>query len=65
MDIIKQVKIKTLVTEPDKITAILLKGIALDKNLPSKHMPSHLSKPTILLIENAIDIESFSAEMKF
>lgn len=50
MDIIKQVKIKTLVTDSDKITAILLKGIVLDKNLPSKHMPTHLSKPTILII---------------
>jgi hypothetical protein len=29
MDIIKQVKIKTLVTDNDKITAILLKGIVL------------------------------------
>ncbi len=29
MDIIKQVKIKTLVTDSDKITAILLKGIIL------------------------------------
>jgi hypothetical protein len=28
-------------------------------------MPSHLAKPTILLIENSIDIESFSQEMKF
>ena len=29
MDIIKQVKIKTIVTDADKITAILLKGIVL------------------------------------
>jgi hypothetical protein len=28
-------------------------------------MSTHLNKPTMLLIENSIDIESFSTEMKF
>ena len=65
MDIARQIKIKTVITEPNKAIQVLIKGIVVDKNLPIKNMLNKLSNPRVLIIENSIDIDTLSNFFKF
>ena len=65
MDIVKHVKIRVIKTEKGQYTSVLLKGITLEKQLPTKNMITHLVNPQILIVEKSIDMDSFSPFMKF
>ena len=65
MDIGKNVKVKTVLTEKDRGIQALVKGIVLEKNPISKHMNLHLSRAIVMIIEGSIDLDAFSSLIKF
>ena len=50
MDIARQIRIKTVITEPNKAIQVIIKGIVVEKNLPTKNMINKLSNPRVLII---------------
>ena len=65
MDIARQVKIKTITTDKNKAIQAMVKGIIIEKNPATKHMQSNISRPSILVIEGSIDLDSISSFVKF
>ena len=65
MDVARQVKVMTVVTDKNKEIQALVKGIVIEKNPSSKHMNLHLSKPEVLVVEDSIDLNSLSEFVKF
>jgi hypothetical protein len=50
MDIARQVKIKTIITDPKKGIQLMVRGIVIEKNLPTKSMIKKLVDPRVLVI---------------
>ena len=65
MDIARQIKIKTLVTEPNQAVQLMVKGIVVEKNLPTKNMMSKITNPRVLIVDKSIDVDSLSSFFKF
>ena len=65
MDIARQIRIKLIETEGSKAIQVMVKGIVVEKNLPTKNMIPKQAHPRVLIIENSIDIDSLSSFFKF
>lgn len=65
MDIIRRVKVRTILTEKNKAVNAMVKGIVFEKNASSKSMRTHLSNPRVLVIENSIDLDTLASFIKF
>ena len=65
MDIAKVVRFKTIISPENQVTSVLMKGLVIQKNLPTKNMIRHLSRPRILIVEKSIDTDSLTSIFKF
>jgi len=56
-----------IVAPPETVTAVLVKGLVLEKNIPSKSLETHIKYPRIVTIRPAIEAGSLtqSKNMKF
>lgn len=56
--LLREIRVVTIVAPKDSVTAACVKGLILERNIPSKHLPTHLKFPNVLLIKPAIEAES-------
>lgn len=54
-------------TPKDAVTAVCVKGLILERNIPSKQLDTHIKFPRILTVKPAIQADGLikSSEVKF
>ena len=65
MDVTKIVRFKIIVAPEGQATSVLMKGMVIEKNLPTKGMISHLTQPRVIVVEKSIDTDSIASFIKF
>lgn len=53
-NLLREVRVVTTLPPPDTVTASCIKGIALERNIPSKQLPTQIKYPNILIFKPAI-----------
>jgi hypothetical protein len=56
-NLLREVRVVTIVAPKDSVTAACVKGLILERNIPSKQLPTHLKFPNILIFKPAIEAE--------
>jgi hypothetical protein len=57
----------TILTPPEAVTAACVKGLVLERNIPSRHLETHMKYPRIVTIKPPIEAGSLvqTKHMKF
>ena len=66
-DLQEEIKVVMIMAPPETVTAVCVKGLVLERNIPSKHFETHLKYPRIITIRPAIEAGSLTQtkNMKF
>jgi hypothetical protein len=65
--LLREVRVVTIVAPKDSVTAACVRGLILERNIPSKQLPTHLKYPNILIFKPAIEAEGLmqTSETRF